>query len=512
MIVVENALVIDGTGARGYVSDVAFTAKGIEHIGHLERLDAQERIDGRGLALTPGFIDLHTHSDVTVLMDPRTVSQSLQGVTAQVVGNCGFSAAPLKEPSHLSGQVLGPSPLDREADWRDFGSYRELLETTAPNTHVVPLVGHAALRSSILEDPRQAANEEQVRCLAQALAVAIEQGARGLSFGLEYSPGRLASPEELGALCEVAARFDVVVTVHVRNRDRHFRRAIEEVLELAMRTGARIHLSHIAPKFGADANALEWLLSRLEKDGRRVGIDEIPYLWGTTKMLAALPPELTTGDVDAIRRELKRPDAAERLSHHRNCMWQMVPEGRWDLVKLAYAPGSERFTGETMDIIARRKEIRPAEAVISILLDAGESVHEVLWLGRIKEEVDLRELFRQRICFPCSDGINLAPDGPLSEVRWSEACYGWIARAFGLLRQSGLTVEETVHRLTGGPAALLGWKRRGRIAEGAPADLALLNLESASEEASGAVRQAWISGHPVLAEGTVTRTASGRVV
>ena len=276
------------------------------------------RIDGRNLVLTHGFIDVHTHSDLTVPADPRTVSQSTQGVTAQVVGNCGFSAAPLGRRSDLKHQMLGPVP-DTAESWSDFASYRDCLDRLTPNTHITPLVGHATLRHRVSHDPLEPSTAAGIRRLVDELEVCFDQGARGLSLGLEYLPGSIASQEELLAVAHVPGARDAPVTVHVRNRDVTFERSIAEVLQLALDSGARLHLSHIAPKYGARDGAIDWLLGELERFARRgptVTFDEIPYEWGTTKMAAALPQHMLHGDLSDVLQRLAQSDAGRPLREH----------------------------------------------------------------------------------------------------------------------------------------------------------------------------------------------------
>ena len=523
MILVERARIVDGSGAPPFIADVAVNGARIEAIGDLSSLEAAVRVDARGLVLAPGFIDVHTHSDLTVLADPRAVSQLSQGVTCQVTGQCGFSAAPRSSSTRLSEQVLGPVP-HFEIEWSDFASYRERLETNRPNTHVVPMVGHGALRRRVLHDPSKPASFEEIDRLQRELEICFDQGARGLSFGLEYAPGRFASTEELVALSKVAARHGVPVSVHVRNRDVRFREGLLEVMDLAEKSGAQFHVSHIAPKHGAAEGAMEWMLSQIDRrrDGAPpIRFDEVPYLWGATRMSAALPPELSADDVDGMRRELKRPGAAGRLRDFRESMWQLVPEGRADLLRLARAPGSEELEGESLDAVTERLGLNLWEAMVRILLAAGERAHEVTWLGRFKKKEDLDELLRRDDCLFCSDGVSLAPDGPLAGVQWSRACYGWAARTLDLLvGRRGLPVEKAIHRLTGAAAEALGFRRRGRLTPGAPADMVLIDFDRLQERATyedpaqltEGIKKVWVSGRPALSEGTIAHTSSGEVL
>lgn len=214
----RNASLLDGSGGPVRAADVLIDASRIVAVGCIDPLEGAHEIDLAGLALAPGFIDLHTHSDVALLRDGRAESQLLQGVTTEVVGNCGHSCAPIVRAGDAQALTFGPR-ADAEPCWRTLAEYLAALERSSPAVNVAALVGHAALRTAVMRDPLARADADEIDAMASLLDRSLEEGAAGLSTGLEYVPGICAESRELTALAKRVARHGALYATHVRNRE-----------------------------------------------------------------------------------------------------------------------------------------------------------------------------------------------------------------------------------------------------------------------------------------------------
>jgi N-acyl-D-aspartate/D-glutamate deacylase len=282
-ILIRGGTVLDGSGQPGVLADVGIEGDRIVAVEMLPGAQAHTVINATGLTVAPGFIDIHTHSDFTLLVDGRADSAVCQGVTTEVVGQCGFSAAPLGEPADPS-QMLGHLEAGVALDWRSFGGYLERLQQARPAVNVAALVGHGALS--------RAAGDGGPARLQALTEAAFEEGAWGLSTGLEYWPGNVADPAEIERLAAVAGRRGRLYATHVRNRDVHIERGLAEALRTARGAGARLQISHIQPKFGAPPGAMPAALAQLdaaEADGVDVAFDVIPHEWSHTVVVSCLP-------------------------------------------------------------------------------------------------------------------------------------------------------------------------------------------------------------------------------
>ena len=243
-IILSGGTVFDGDGGPPLVQDVGVRDRRLVAMGDLSAATAQQRLDVTGLAVTPGFIDLHTHSDFTLVVDGRAQSQVHQGVTTEVVGQCGVSCAPLRQPGELGEMSAGLGPeAARGRQWRSFGEYLEVLAGSPLGVNVAAFVGHGTVHRAVLGEALHAGEVEDIARMKRLVEEALDEGAAGLSSGLEYWPGILSSPEHLVPLCEAAAQRGKLYSTHVRNRDRHYDLGFGEAISAARQSGCRSRTS-----------------------------------------------------------------------------------------------------------------------------------------------------------------------------------------------------------------------------------------------------------------------------
>jgi N-acyl-D-amino-acid deacylase len=489
-VLIRGGTVLDGSGRHGFAADVGIRGDRVVAVEPLPQAQAHAVIDATGLTVAPGFIDIHTHSDFTLLVDGRADSAVCQGVTTEVVGQCGFSAAPLGEPPDPS-QMLGHLEAGVALDWRSFGGYLDRLQAAGPAVNVAALVGHGAL-------VRAAGDGGPARMEALAEA-AFDEGAWGLSTGLEYWPGNVADAAEIERLAAVAGRRGRLYATHVRNRDVDIERGLAEALRTARGAGARLQISHIQPKFGAPPGAMPAALAQLdaaEADGVDVAFDVIPHEWSHTVVVSCLPAWAREGGATATLARLRDPLQRERLAHNPNPIWRLVPEQQWHRIVLLQSRANPELVGLDFVEIAARLQTRPFDAVLDLLLAEGEGLAQLLWTARNFDDADICLCLRDRRCSVMSDTLSVSTRGPLAGVIGSLSGYGWTARLLGgYARDRGvLPLAEAVHRISGRPAARLGITDRGLLRRGACADVVVFDAGAVGDRATAMQPQVHPSG------------------
>lgn len=476
-------------------------------------------IDAPGRLLCPGFIDLHAHSALRPFVDPLLTPKLGQGFTTELVGVDGLAPAPVAaagwpERRAYLAPIEGPGP--ERAPWESVAEYLEALDGARPATSLVTAVGHNAVRDFVMgRDDRQPSREELVRMRAE-VRVALEAGARALSFGLIYLPGMFARSDELIELSHEAARFDVPLVAHVRNEGAGILQAIREMVEVARATGAPLHISHL--KLVGNEHLLEPLLTLIDEAAREVRLtfDQYPYGAGSTTLAAILPPWAQAGGRDALLARLGDPEIRQRIVDDvrrgihgwENLYGSCGPER----IVIAAAPPTHRdVVGQSLAEIGEARGLDPLVAALDLLLETGSAM---TMIDHYADEAVVRAIFRHPLALVASDGIFAPHPHP--------RLFGTAARVLGrlALREHLITVEEAVARLSSRPASLLGLADRGRIAEGLRADLVVLDPERFVDVATfeeptrvpPGVEAVFVGGQVAYRSGHATGARAGAVI
>ena len=467
-LVLEGGIIYDGTGADPYLGDVGIKDGHIKEIGNLCEAATNERLMIDGLAVAPGFIDLHTHSDFTLLADGRAQSQVNQGVTTEVIGQCGFSCAPVTCDSHIEESGPGYLKCGVQLGWRSFDDYLKRLEATALGVNVVACVGHGAIHRAVLGDALRAPNPDEIKTMIHIADQSMEAGAAGFTTGLEYWPGSLCGIEHIAPICEVATKYGRLYATHVRNRDIYYDFAFNEAIATARASGARLQISHIQPKFGAPAHAMEHTLEIME-NARRWGVDVafdvIPHDWAHTIVTSILPRWALEGGPEALLDRLKDPSQREAMKFNPLAHWRIVAAGHWDKIKLLSSEANPDLVGSTFEEIGRARKIDPYDVVLDLLLEEGEGLNHLKWTSHTFSDKDIALCLQQPECAVISDTAALAPDGPLKDQIGSLSGYGWAARFLGkYVRDEGIiSLSEGIQKMTSIPAKRIGLLNRGTL-------------------------------------------------
>ena len=465
-LVVSGGTVVDGTGAPGIPADVGVDGRQDRQKSATWR-DAEpgRRLDASGMIVAPGFIDIHSHSDYTLLVDPRAQSAVAQGVTTELVGNCGHGCAPITEPERFTSNIYGYDPAV-QIDWSTMAEYLDRLEAAGPAVNVATLVPNGNLRLAAMADPGAAATPDEVRRMGMMLEEGLEAGAYGFSNGLEYALESAASEDETAKLCRIVARAGALYATHERNKDIHAAEAIEEgITGRPGQRGAPPDLPHHPPQEQPDR------LRRARRGAGRTGprssgldvaFDAHTRLHGILNASAALPSWALEGTPDDLRARLRDPEARGRMKAHRSIVTNLQVVG-WDRLYLFTSWARPESVGRSFAELAPRGG-DPFDALLDVILAEAEDPHRSLIISHAYEEEWLRQTFRHPLCTTESDATALCTDGPLADTLFLGA-YTWAAWFYRrFVRETrDFTVEEAVHKLTAAPAARIGLTdRQGR--------------------------------------------------
>src|SRR5919202_122326 len=443
-LVLAGGEVVDGSGAPAYRADVGVAGGRITAIGDLSAAPATMRLDATGCVVAPGFIDPHTHSDTALLLNPEAHSKVRQGVTTEVIGNCGSSPAPLTGP--YAGEVRARASGAQgqvEWNWRTFGDYLQKLESARPAVNVVPLVGHVTLRTSAMGMENRPPSTEEMARMEELLAEALDAGAFGMSSGLMTPPSSYADTEELVDLAETLRQHDALYFSHIRGEGNTLFRATAEAIEVGERAGVPVQIAHhkaaFRPNWGRMPQVTtlsEWAVDRSVD----VRFDVYPYTAGSAGLTQLIPDWAHEGGRQALLARLRDPQTRARLRE------EVLAFGReWDrtYVTTVQSDANRHLEGMTLAAIAEARRVEPVEALFDLLLEEDGRAG---MLHFIMDDADVEHVLKHPLSMIGSDGSSLRPDGPLGRGKPHPRSYGCFPRVFAVYvrEKQALTLEQAV--------------------------------------------------------------------
>lgn len=517
----------DGLGSAPTKQYVGIRDGLIAYIG-ADPITADRFIDLPSHAISPGFIDVHTHSDVSLYLDGRGESKVYQGVTTEVTGNCSFSPFPIN-PAHkdlLEGFLAGIGDDQIDIPWKDLNGYREILQRAGISINIAPLIGHGALRIAVMGLKDGAANPSEQARMDELLTQMLDQGAFGMSTGLTYVPSRYAAFAELKSLCYVLKEHDRIYTTHARDfdilGDDQFLGPLKEAFELSRTSGVRIQYSHAAindPTLWGEANRWVDYFESTQSMGLDARFDVYPYDASSSALTQYLPAWVQEGGVEAMSRRLLDTATRERAEEHLAKGWSahLIP-WFWDRVLLARTDGLlNLMPGQSIKIAAESLAMTPEALTLELCRLGGNRVMVVLFY---RTEEDMRTFARSPFSMICSDGSAL-PFNQKEKIPHPRSFGASVRVLSHLVRDLGdLPLETAIHKMTGMAANHFQIHDRGVLEIGKAADVVLFNPATVKDLATfvqpaqppAGIDFVIVNGEIVIDGGVQTSARPGKVL
>ena len=523
-ILIRGGLAFDGSGSAGIESDIAITDGRIAAIGGKLTEPARKTIDAQGLAVAPGFIDIKTHSDFTLPINPKAESKVRQGVTTEIIGHCGFSVAPaLPGKVELLKDYLSPS-----APWTPFRelTFPEYLDSfPATSVNAGMLVGHNTLRLMVMGMADRAPTSAELDAMIALLEAGLNAGALGMSSGLFTPPGSYARPDEMAAFGHVLKRHNAGYFTHLRDESNKVLDAVAEAIDIAEQCRVHVEIVHFkcsgTDNWGKASQALQ-MIADAKARGLDVDCDAYPYAAGSNPLKNLLPQWVQSGGVPAMIERLKKPETRVKIRAdiERDGLnnWGRIPS--WDCVQISISPHLPQYAGRTIATLAKERGQDPIDTLCDYLAD-DQGATRVL-VTSISED-DIERIVASPLALVGSDGNCVAPYGQVGKGMPHPRFYGTFPRIIDhYVRERGaLPLELAIHKMTGATARALKLQDRGLLKENYRADVAIFDPADFRDRATyadphqfptGARTHVIINGALVVENAAHTGALPGRVL
>lgn len=531
-LLIKNGKIVNGTGNPWFKADIGIKDGKIEKIGRLNSTDAEKIIDAKGLIVSPGFIDMHNHSDISVFFNPKLESAIRQGITTLVIGNCGSSLAPVNPATkdlfmkHI--ETFLPPDAELEVTWNTFKEYLSKLEEIEMAANIAPLVGHGTIRIAVMGFDGREPTTEELNEMKKLVAEAMEAGAFGMSTGLIYPPGVYSKTEELVELCKVVAKYGGIYASHIRGEGDTLVEAVKEAIYIGEKAGVPVEISHHKAAGKSSWGKTEETLKLMEEARERgvdVTCDQYPYRAGMTSLSTVLPPWVHVGGVEEMLRRLRDPKEREKIRRDieqglpgwenfvADCGWENI------YISSVATEKNKHLEGKNVAEIAKIKGKDELDAVCDLLLEEEGRVTIVLFM---MDDEDIVRVMKSPLQMVATDAWAVAPYGVLGAGKPHPRFYGTYPRVLGryVREKKVLTLEEAVRKMTSFPAQKLGLRDRGLILEGMWADVVIFDPAKIIDKATyqnphqypEGIEYVIVNGKIVIERGEHTGVLPGKIL
>lgn len=520
-IIIKDGLLIDGSGKEGKVIDIGIKGDKIEAIQILNGYHAEKVINAKNLVVSPGFIDVHSHSEFTLLADPKAEGKVMQGITTEINGNCGLSAAPL----------IGASIKQREDDfeeygikerWTSFKDYFSIIERKGLGLNFATLVGHGNIRASVIGyDDRKPTKEEMDR-MKGLLEYSLKEGAYGISTGLCYPPGVYSSIEELIELSKVAASHKGIYVSHMRNEGDRVLESLEEAIRIGKEAGIPVQISHLKTSGKQNWGKIDALFGFIEgarAEGIDITCDRYPYIASSTDLDAVLPSWTYEGGIKKELERLKSSKVKERIKKE---ILEGHPEkDYWKRVSIASLSSEKNkwMEGKSLAYISDEIDKDPVDTLFHILIEENLRVSAIYFS---MNEDNLKRILKKPYITIGTDSSARSSNGMTAKGRPHPRGFGTFPKILGryVREESILSLEEAIYRMTLFPAKRYGLRKRGLIKEGYYADIVIFDPERIIDRSTfdnpfqypDGIIYVFVNGVSVVEEGRVNQALPGRIL
>jgi N-acyl-D-amino-acid deacylase len=525
-VVIRNAVIYDGSGAQPFKGDIAISADTIAFVGSSFAGHGKRELDAKGMAVAPGFINMLSHAEESLIADGRSESDIRQGVTLEVFGE--FSMGPLTDTLRREGLAM-ESDIKYPIEWTTLGEYLDRLQARGISTNVASFIGAGTVRANVLHYASRPPTAGELAKMESLVRQAMEEGALGLTTALLYVPDVYMTTPELTSLAKVAAGYGGRFTAHIRSEGKHLPEAVEEMLRIARDARIGVEIYHLKAS-GKDAwPLLDRVLDEIEK-ARAGGVDisanMYTYTAAATGLDGSMPPWVQEGGYGAWAARLKDPTVRERLKKE-----MTTPSDSWESYYMeAGSPGNVLFvafkndtlkylTGKTLAEVAAMRGKSPVETMMDLVIEDSSRVGTIYFL--MSEENVRKQIGRNWVAFGSDEG-SFAPEGVFLKSNPHPRAYGNVARLLGkyVREEEVIPLQEAVRRLSALPAGNLKLAKRGYLRKGYYADVVVFDPSRVEDHATYArphqystgVIDVFVNGVQVLKDGAHTGAAPGKIV
>lgn len=522
-LLIKGGRIIDGSGGPSWEGDLAAKQGRIVALGALEG-EACEVIEAGGLAVAPGFIDMHTHSDLSFLLDPTAQSKVRQGVTLEVTGNCGMSTcAPLIGEARGSLEnLLASYEAELDVDWTTFAEWLDRLRRSGSTVNLATMVGHNTVRTAVMGFADRGPTDDELSAMKRLVAESLDAGALGFSSGMYYTPGSYARTDEVMELAREAGRRGKLYATHIRDEIDYsvgLLCAFQEAIEIGRQSSARVEIAHVkcqGPQMRGMSSRLLEMLERARWEGVDVAGDQYPYTASNTPLASALLPRWAqVGGREATLRNLEDQDFLQRIHHPMED--NLRRRGGAEVFVISSFPPQRGLEGKSLGQIATEWGVEVPEAFIRLYRE-----HDVFTIVHNVQEEDVEAIAGSPWISVGSDGSSLSATGPLSVGKPHPRNYGCFPRFLAryVRGKETVTVEEGVRKMTSLPASRLGLTRRGRLVPGYHADVVIFDPATVEDRATFenphvypvGIPHVVVNGVSVIKDGDFTGNTPGKVL
>ncbi len=522
-LVIKDGTVLDGTGGSAWKADLGIRGDTIAAVGEIDPEQGKQVIQATGLHVCPGFIDIHTHSDGMILVYPYADSRVLQGVTTELTGNCGGSAAPLVGVDADKRRQQMREDDDIPADWTDVASYFARVEETGISVNHAMLLGQGTLRQNAVGMVDRTLTADELKAVIRAVEEGLDQGVMGLSTGLEYVPGSYTPTEEIVALARVVARRGGLYASHIRDEGFTLLEAINEAAETGRKAGVRVEISHFKaagrPNWSKQTAALQ-MLEAARGSGIDIRADAYPYPVYSTGLTIFMPTWAREGGAEALVERIRNRDQRSRIRKEVDKQILNDP-GAYDLIVITRVKTDKNrpLIGKNLAEVAGLWKVEPVDALLR-LTEEEETRVEMVGYGMDPANVEM--VLSNPLVMVGSDGYSMAPKGKMAEARPHPRSYGTYPRVLSHYARERkiFDLPTAVKKITSMPADQIGLSDRGRIARGMKADLVAFDAASVKDTATFekphqypvGIEHVLVNGEPVVENGKHNGARPGRVL
>jgi len=495
-LLIKNALIIDGSGSKGYKGEIGISGDKISAVAPDLKASAKRVIDAGGNVVCPGFIDAHGHSDFTLFVNNKGESKIRQGITTEVTGNCGFTAGPITKKHkddliyYLANTIVFSDEERENWEWKTQSEFLKHTAKDGLSFNVAPLVGQGMIRVGTVGFDDRIPEKEEMEEMKNMLRAELSEGFFGMSMAFSYEPGNYMKEEESVELCKVLKEYGGIYTVHLYDQGKKLVESVKQVIDIGKKSGCRVEISHLKAKYkvnwGKTAEAIR-LIEKAKEEGLDIAFDVYPYEAYGSGLIDLMPPWVKKDGPRVMCEKLKEKDVREKVIHDMEngiSGWEtiMESEGWENLVQIASLRTEEnkKYEGKTIAEISKQRNCSGYEAVTDLIIEEDASV-KCIWFAMSEEEV-INIMKHPDVLFG-TDGRACATYGKLSKGAVHPRYYGTYPRILGhyVRERKALALEEAIRKSTSAPARHFKISERGEIKENYYADLVIFSPEKIKE-------------------------------